>query len=111
MIYLCNTFSVSMLGPLWVTENRQIRIERISAKETGEILRGSEWKSYFGHRNSAWHLARYLQAGIPVNRGTFFLMPEDTLIVAAVEGRRKWEDMRSRCPQWKFYRVTVEKTP
>lgn len=110
MIYLCNAFSVSMLAPMWVTEGRKATIERISAKETGEILRTSEWASYFGHRNSAWHLTRYLQVGIPVNRGTFTLTPEDVLIVAAVEGRRKWEDRRSKCPQWKFYRVTIEKT-
>ena len=108
MIYLCNAFSVNMLSPMWVTEARQVRVERISAKETGEILRGSEWQSYFGHRNSAWHLSRYLKAEIPVNRGSFSLKPGDILIVAAVEARGRWEGGRQGCPWWRFYRVMIE---
>lgn len=109
MIYLANAFSVNMLSPMWVTEARQVRIERISAKEAGEILRSSEWRSYFGHRNSAWHLTRYLKTEIPVNRGTFSLTPGDVLLVAAVEGRRRWQDGKNGCPWWRFYRIIIEK--
>ncbi len=111
MIYLANSFSVNMLGDLWVMEGRTAHIERISAIEAGTILTENEYKSYFGHEGSAWHLSRYLKMEIPVNRGTFFLRSDDVLIVAAVEGRRRWEDGRCRCPSWRFFRVTVTKTP
>ena len=112
MIYLCNAFSVNMLPWLWVTEGRTVRIERISAKEAGEILHEQHWISAFGHQHSAWHLSRYLRVNIPVARTSFKLEPEDVLIVAGIESRVKWERKERSCPEWKFYRITVaEETP
>jgi hypothetical protein len=113
MIYLCNAFSVNMLPWLWVAEGRTVRIERVSARETGEILRNEHWTSAFGHKRSAWHLSRYLKIDIPVARTSFKLEPEDVLLVAGIESRVKWERRDRGCPEWKFYRITVmeEKTP
>ena len=107
MIYLCNAFSVNMLPALWVTEARTVHIERISAIEAGRILRECEWTSAFGHRFSAWHLARYLKVEIPVSRDSFKMTPEDVLIVAGVENRGQWHN-EMKCPKWKFYRVQLE---
>ena len=108
MIYLCNAFSVNMLPAMHVGEGREMKIERISAIEAGSILHENDWQSFFGHEGSAYHLGRYIKTTIPINRGTFKLTPDDVLIVAAVESRRKWESGRRRCPEWRFYRVTIE---
>ena len=107
MIYLCNAFSVNMLPALSVTEGRTVRIERISAREAGEILHQEVYRSAFGHLHSAWHLSRYLHIEVPVCRDSFKLTPEDTLIVAGVENRRQWEIGERSVPDWRFYRVTV----
>ena len=107
MIYLCNAFSVNMLPGMWVGEGYDVRIERISAKETGRILRDEEWVSVFGHEYSAYHLSRYLQIRVPVSRDSFKLTPDDILLAAVVESRRLWEQGRRGCPEFKFYRVYI----
>ena len=107
MIYLCNAFSVNMLPYLWVTESRTVRIERISAKEAGDILQSERFISAFGHEYSAWHLSRYLHVQIPISRDSFKLTADDVLIVAGIESRTKWERGVRKCPEWRFYRVTL----
>ena len=109
MIYLCNAFSVNMLPALLVTEGRTVRIERISAKEAGDILQQREWQSAFGHEYSAFHLSRYLHINVPISRDSFKLTYDDVLIVAGIESRTKWERGMRKCPEWRFYRVTMQK--
>ena len=107
MIYLCNTFSVHMLPHTCVGDLCDFRIQRVSAMETGRILRECDYISCFGHARSAWHLSRYLRVDIPVDRGTIRLTEDDVLIVAAVSDRKRWETGQQGCPSWVFYRVTL----
>lgn len=110
MIWLCNTFSPQMLSHIHVGGGHVIRFERISAKETGEILSSGDVVSCFGHASSAWHLSRYLHVSVPVSRGEICLRPEDTLIVAMVTNKKRWLSGVEGLPYWVFYRIQVSET-
>ena len=105
MIYLCNSFSPLMLPRLQVEEGRTFSITRISAKETGTLLRTHPFISAFGHSWAAWHLSRYLQTEIPASRHEIRLTPNDTLILATVVNKHRWSRLTDRLPKWVFYRV------
>lgn len=108
MIYLTNAFSVHMIPRLQVGEERRLIYRRISSYEAGYILRSGAFRSFYGHGESAYHLAKYLKIDIPVSRGYIELKPEDVLIIAAVTGKRKWEAGEKPYPGWIFYEVTSE---
>lgn len=107
MVYLSNTFSVSMTAPMKVGGHVVPDIERISAKEAGRILREADFVSAFGHVWSAWHLSRYLKADIPVSRNEIRLTPEDVLIVAHISNVNRWTKRVDGLPKWEFYRVKI----
>ena len=108
MIFLCNAFAVSMLRYPLIGEDHPVSITRISAHEAGEILRGSRFVSVYGHRGTAWHLARYLQLGyVPVCREAIRLTEEDTLIVAKAAMDREYKSGERKAPKWSFYRIRM----
>ena len=107
MIYLCNTFSVSMLPRCEVNQSRGVMVERISAAQAGEMLRREKVVSAFGHAWAAWHLSRYLKVEIPVSRAEIVLKPGDRLIVAAVVNKNRWKSRIEGMPRWVFYEVEV----
>ena len=107
MIYLTNAFSVHMIPRTHVGEEKNLHLRRISSYEAGAILRSGAFRSYYGHGESAYHLARYLKINIPVSRGYVELEPEDVLIIAAITGKRKWEAGLKPYPGWIFFEVTT----
>ena len=107
MIYLSNAFSVHMIPRTHVGDEKNLHFRRISSYEAGAILRSGAIRSFYGHGESAYHLARYLKIDIPVSRGYIELKPEDVLIIAAVTGKRKWEAGEKPFPGWIFFEVTT----
>ena len=68
MLYLCNGFSVGMLGrgsDRWGHQAR-LSFRTIRPRDAGNLLRENEFISCFGHEDTAWHLSRYLKVDIPV---------------------------------------------
>ena len=107
MLFLSNAFSVHMLEHMNVGDFRNLDIERISARETGRMLRENAFRSFFGHSETAERLSRYLRVEIPVSRGALVFRPHDVLILATLESKRNWELGYSvGDPGWKFYLVT-----
>ena len=109
MIYLCNTFSLHMLQRMNCGETTNVEMTRISAQDAGRLLRSNAFRSFYGHKNSAYHLSRYLHLTIPISRGMITLRESDMLLVAAVNSKRAWEHGLKGCPGWRFYLVTVRK--
>ena len=107
MIYLCNTFSVHMMGRLLVGNERRFTIKRISSKETGDILRGNAFRSFYGHEESVSYLRKYLHINIPVSRGAINLKKEDVLIIAAISSKRDWELGKKPYPKWRFFKMEL----
>lgn len=107
MIYLCNVFSVGMLGHLETFGHRHADIERISAKEAGRILRENPFVSAFGHGWTAWHLSRYLHVDVPESRQEIQLGPDDLLIVASVVNKSRLLWRVEGAPRWVFYAVKI----
>ena len=107
MIYLCNTFTVHMLPIMQANESYPLTITRIPAKEVMAILRENAFRSYFGHEESARHLARYLGVTIKICRENITLTENDVLIVAAITGKRKWEAGLKPSPGWVFFMVEL----
>lgn len=107
MIYLCNTFTVHMLPLMAANESYPLTVTRIPAKEVMQILRENAFRSYFGHEESARHLAKYLGVTIRISRGNITLTENDVLIVAAITGKRKWEAGLKPCPGWIFFMVEL----
>lgn len=108
MIYLCNTFSVHMLGRLNVNNTRTIRIRRISSIETGNILKSNAFRSFYGHTESVKHLSRYLHLKVPVCRGTVNLEKGDILIIATISSKRDWEKGLKPYPKWRFFELELK---
>ena len=107
MIYLCNAFTVHMLPLMRVNESHTLNITKISAKEVMSILRENAFRSYFGHEESARHLAKYLGVTIKICRGYITLTENDILIVAAITGKREWEHGLKGFPGWVFFLVEL----
>ncbi len=107
MIYLTNAFSVHMIPRTKVGDEKDLHLRRISSYEAGAILRSGAFRSFYGHGESAKHLARYLKIDIPVSRGYVELTPGDILIIAAITGKRKWEAGEKPFPGWIFFEVTT----
>lgn len=107
MIYLCNTFSLHMLEYMPCGKLQHMEVQRISAQDAGNLLRKNAFRSFFGHRHSAWHLGRYLHVTIPVSRGTIRLRPQDRLLIAAIQSKREWEQGWKGCPGWRFFLVNL----
>ena len=93
MIYLTNGFSIHMLERLNVGDFHEIRIQRINSKKAGDLLRGNNFRSYFGHADTARQLEKYLRCHV------------DLLIIATVESKRKWEQGEKAGPGFKFYLI------
>lgn len=111
MIYLCNTFSLHMLQPMGCEHTQQLNVTRISAQDAGNLLRKNAFRSFFGHRHSAYHLGRYLHVTIPVCRGTVTLTERDMLLVAAIQSKRLWEQGWKGCPGWRFFLISCREDP
>lgn len=108
MIYLCNAWSLNMLHYMPCGAGCRTQIRHISAFEAGELLRENPFVSFFGHNWTAFHLARYLQAEIPVNRGKLKLEEGDILLVASAgKSSRDPESGARKLPKWRFYTVTL----
>ena len=107
MIYLCNTFSVHMMGRLFVGNERKFRIKRISSQEAGNILKGNAFRSFYGHEESVTYLRRYLHINIPVSRGTVKLQKGDILLIAAISSKRDWEIGLKPYPKWRFFKMEM----
>ena len=105
MIYLTNAFSIHMLDRFTVDQEATLVWRRIDSHEAGRILRSGAFRSYYGHGISAEHLSRYLKIDIPVSRGYMELTPNDTIIIAGITGKRKWESGVKPCPGWIFFKV------
>lgn len=107
MIYLCNTFSVHMLGRLFVGNQREISIKRISSAEVGDLLKSNAFRSFYGHVESVGHLSRYLRIKIPFSRGVVTLKRGDILLIATISSKREWEQGLKPYPTWRFFRLEL----
>ena len=110
MIYLANSFSVSMLYHPDVNTISELRVERISGWTAGNILRTHDFVSVYGHEDSAKILRRYWQdVPVPVARRPISLRPDDMLIVASSQRDRDREDGYDwgHKPWFRFYRITL----
>lgn len=108
MIYLCNAYSLHMLRYMPCGTSCRTEITHLSAFEAGELLRTHPFESFFGHRWTAHHLAKYLQVEIPVSRGTIKLEEGDILLVASAgkSGREPGYPKR-KVPKWRFFTVQL----
>ena len=107
MIYLANAFSVGMLPYAEMGTPRELEITRISAREVFALLHDQPFHSVYGHAGTAWHLSRYLQVRVPVQRKMIRLSPGDVLIVARANLAREDHWDPSRAPKWQFFRVEI----
>ena len=105
MIYLTNGFSIHMLERLNVGDFHEIRIQRINSKKAGDLLRGNNFRSYFGHADTARQLEKYLRCHVPMNRDLVNFERRDLQIIATVESKRKWEQGEKAGPGFKFYLI------
>lgn len=109
MIYLANTFSLSMLG-----DSGKISFRKINENEVKEILK-EEFISCIGHQSTAILLSNILNQEIPMNRIQIKLNTGDKLIVFQVlvrleEGKiLTLEEMKDLLQQGKigFYLVEI----
>ncbi len=85
MIVIGNAFSLKMLTR---EKTSQLTVTPSSQEEVKEILARSPFKSIIGHEGNAQLLSSLLGVEIPVNRETFKLTSEDTLIVGMPSGGR-----------------------
>lgn len=107
MLYLVNGFSTGMLGKkscIWGTKIC-MEFETLRPRDAGKLLKENDFISCFGHVDTAWHLSRYLQVNIPVNRNSIVPGPDDLILVASVRRRRDYRSEKLRCPKWSFYLV------
>lgn len=105
-MYLTNSFSVHMLPKLNCAEWEDIRFKRISSHEACEMLKGKNFRSYFGHVDTVKHLERRWRIHIPVSRGCVEFRKGDAMIIATVSSKRVWEkDDNGHGVNFKFYLV------
>ena len=107
MLYLCNGFSVGMLGAdahEWGAATR-LEFRVLSPRQAGKLLRSNKFVSCFGHSDTARHLGRYLHVWIPVSRDMIDLKPDDRVLVASAKHTRSYEDGFREYPSWKFYLI------
>ncbi len=78
-VYLCNAFSLSMLGAL-PPEGRTIKVRPISLEEVKSLLQGG-FESAVGHESTASVLSTLLGVEVPPNRVSITLSPGDRIIV------------------------------
>ena len=111
MIYLANSLSVTMQAYPVIGVNHPLDIVRISAMEAGETLRKNRFRSVYGHRNTACHLAKYLHIFVPVRRESILLERGDVLIIAKANRDQDYRGGLRKAPKWQFFRVTVGAEP
>ena len=88
MLYLTNSFSVHMFGKRNVGDRVIPEMEMITKREASGILRGENFRSFFGHEETAEELSRILGVTINPNRGLLVLKPYDRLIIATLQSKR-----------------------
>lgn len=104
MLYLCNGFSVGMLGrgaERWGSVAR-LEFRTLRPREAGDLLRENEFVSRFGHADTARHLGRYLKLWIPVSRDSISPGPGDMILVASAKHTRSFHEKYIGCPHWHF---------
>lgn len=107
MLYLSNSFSVTMLQSYPdYNASWNVRIRRISAYAAGNLLKYNPFISCYGHAETAAHLSRYLHIRVEPRRDPIELRPEDILIIAHVHKGRAYREGFRKCPKWTFYEVT-----
>lgn len=107
MLYLCNGFSVHMFSKACtIGDIVSARFEAIDKAEAAEILQGENFRSFFGHSDTAPVLERLLHVTINPNRGTIQLRPGDRLIIASLDSTRRWEAGLDTGRWFYFYYVT-----
>lgn len=107
MLYLCNGFSVGMLGrgsDRW-GHLAHLSFQTIRPREAGNLLREHEFISCFGHEDTAWHLSRYLKVEIPVSRDAISPGPDDMILVASAKHTRAFRERWIGCPRWQFFLI------
>ena len=105
MIYLTNSFSVHMMPQFNCGEWEDIRFTRITSQEACRMLKGNTFKSYFGHADTVKWLEDRWRMHIHVSRDLAEFRKGDTMIIATVSSKRKWEQGKNPAPAFKFYLV------
>ena len=107
MLYLTNGFSPHMFGKTkQVGEIVTARFETIDKAEAADILQSENFRSYFGHSDTAPILERLLHVTINPNRGIVQLRPLDRLIIASLDSTRRWEQGLDTGRWFYFWYVT-----
>lgn len=92
MLYLTNSFSVHMFGEnMSVGDWVRPRFEMIDKREASYILKSENFRSYFGHGNTAPILSQLLGVTVNENRGLIILRPGDRLIIASLISKRSFD--------------------
>lgn len=105
MIYLTNAMSVHMLPRMRCGETCSLSLERISTEDVREMLKGSRYRSYFGHRDTAGHLERYLRTKIPMTREWVTITAKDTVIIATLGSTREFAWSEKAARSFEFYKL------
>jgi len=88
MIYLGNSFSLSMLDNEDVHEGSYLHVQEVSPQVISTWLTRYEWISCIGHTDTAGLVSGILGIEIPTNRVSVKLTHEDFLFVAQYVGPR-----------------------
>ncbi len=106
MLYLTNGFSVHMFGSVADGDLFCSQFEVISRTEASYMLRSENFRSFFGHSDTAQELSRLLKVTIRESRELIVLKPGDRLIIATIHSKRAlekgWEPER----WFRFWYVT-----
>lgn len=103
MIYLTNALSVHMLEKMHCGNKCRLDLERISCEQAKDFLHGNKFKSYFGHRDTAAHLERYLRLRIPITREYVRIGEDDMVIIATLGSTREFEQEKRPNRMFEFY--------
>jgi hypothetical protein len=96
MLYLSNSFSLSMLGASLPPEGLTVKVRPVSLEEVKALLQAG-YQSAVGHSSTAQVLAALLGLPVEANRVAIQLVPGDQLVVFQLkmrleEGRVLTED-------------------
>jgi len=96
MIYLCNSFTLSMISPSLLTEGAVIKVSPISLGEVKALLKEG-FVSAVGHESTARVLSKLLRTEVPFNRAQISIKEGDVIVsfqfmVRLPEGKILGED-------------------
>ena len=108
MIYLTNAFSIHMLPKMNCGEWENIRFKRISSDEACRMLKGQNFKSFFGHVETVKHLESRWRMHIHISREQVQFRKGDTMVIATVASKRTWESEGVDVPGFRFFLVEYQ---